>query len=84
MRSGEIDAALAGATPYLRQFGMVLGGWLMARAAVAALEERDIEDEFSSQKVITARFYGEQLLPQAGGLISAVEGGASLLDQAVL
>ncbi|MGA7227610.1 MAG: acyl-CoA dehydrogenase [Acidimicrobiia bacterium] len=84
MRSGEVDAALAGATPYLRQFGMVLGGWLMARAAVAALEERDIEDEFSTQKVITARFYGEQLLPQAGGLVSAVKGGAGLLDQAAL
>ncbi|MGC2240590.1 MAG: acyl-CoA dehydrogenase [Acidimicrobiia bacterium] len=84
MRSGEVDAALAGATPYLRQFGMVLGGWLMARAAVAALEERGIENEFSTQKVITARFYGEQLLPQAGGLVSAVKGGAGLLDQAAL
>jgi 3-(methylsulfanyl)propanoyl-CoA dehydrogenase len=84
MRSGEVDAALAGATPYLRQFGIVLGGWLMARAAVAALEQQDIDDEFSTEKVITARFYGEQLLPQAGGLIPAVKGGASLLDQAVL
>ncbi|MGA7096029.1 MAG: acyl-CoA dehydrogenase [Acidimicrobiia bacterium] len=84
LRSGQVDAALAGATPYLRQFGIVLGGWLMARAAVAALEEKDIDDEFSTEKVITARFYGEQLLPQAGGLIPAVKGGASLLDQAVL
>ena len=29
--------ALAGATPYLRLFGIVLGGWLMARQALAAL-----------------------------------------------
>ena len=34
--AGEIDEALAGATPYLRQFGTVVGGWLMARSAVAA------------------------------------------------
>ena len=30
------DAALAGATPYLRMFGIVAGGWLMARQALAA------------------------------------------------
>jgi hypothetical protein len=28
--------ALAGATPYLRMSGLVVGGWLMARSALAA------------------------------------------------
>ena len=83
--SGDLDAALAGATPYLRQFGMVLGGWLMARAAVAALEMSDQHDEaFLSDKVVTARFYGEHILPQANGLVSTVKAGNSLLANARL
>ncbi len=39
LASGDLQSALAGASPYLRQFGIVLGGWLMARTAVAALDE---------------------------------------------
>jgi 3-(methylsulfanyl)propanoyl-CoA dehydrogenase len=80
--SGDQDAALAGATPYLRQFGTVLGGWLMARAALSALESGDVNAAFAKGKVATARFYGEQLLPQAAGLIPAIEGGADLLENA--
>ncbi len=38
MTNGLADPreALAGATPYLRMFGIVTGGWLMARQALAA------------------------------------------------
>lgn len=81
--AGDVQSALAGATPYLRQFGIVLGGWLMARAAVAALgSPSEFEPSFLSEKVTTARFYGEQLLPSANGLVPAVKGGASLLESA--
>ncbi|MGH8871981.1 MAG: acyl-CoA dehydrogenase [Acidimicrobiia bacterium] len=83
LREGDIQSALAGASPYLRQFGTVLGGWLMARAAVAALgKPPEFESSFISEKVITARFYGEQLLPMANGLVPAVKGGAALLERA--
>jgi hypothetical protein len=34
LAAGDIDDALAGATPYLTQFGTVIGGWLMAVSAV--------------------------------------------------
>jgi alkylation response protein AidB-like acyl-CoA dehydrogenase len=68
--------AMAGATPYLRLFGLVAGGWVMARQAVAAQAAlhgaHGDEAEFLAQKVRTARFYCEQLLPQAGGLLPAV------------
>ena len=78
---GDIQSALAGATPYLRQFGTVLGGWLMARSAVAALgEPPEFGPSFLAEKVATARFYGEQLLPTANGLVPAVKGGAAWLD----
>jgi hypothetical protein len=82
---GDLRSALAGATPYLRQFGIVLGGWLMARTAVAALGSPDgFEPGFLTEKVFTARFYGEQLLPAANGLVPSVKAGASLLDSAGL
>ncbi|MEX0864219.1 MAG: acyl-CoA dehydrogenase [Acidimicrobiia bacterium] len=80
LASGDIDAALAGATPYLRQFGTVTGGWLMAVSALAAVKgPADFEPGFLADKVNTARFYGEHLLPQANGLIPTIEGGADLL-----
>jgi alkylation response protein AidB-like acyl-CoA dehydrogenase len=82
---GDLRSALAGATPYLRQFGIVLGGWLMARAAVAAIgSPKGFEPGFLTEKVSTARFYGEQLLPAANGLVPSVKAGASLLDSAGL
>jgi 3-(methylthio)propanoyl-CoA dehydrogenase len=68
--------ALAGATPYLRLFSVVTGGWLMAQqalAATAALAEAGPADKaFYEGKVLTARFFCEQLLPQATGLVPAI------------
>jgi alkylation response protein AidB-like acyl-CoA dehydrogenase len=81
---GDLRSALAGASPYLRQFGIVLGGWFMARAAVAALADpAGFDPAFLKEKVGTARFYGEQLLPMANGLVPAVKGRADLLDNAI-
>lgn len=83
--SGDVDGALAGATPYLRQLGIVVGGWLMARAAIAAKAgPAEYDQEFLDDKVITARFYGEHLLPQANGLIPTIKGGSELLAEARL
>lgn len=82
LRERDLDSALAAATPYLRQFGTVIGGWLMARAAVAAkAEPAEHHEEFLKNKVLTARFYGEHLLPTANGLISTVKAGGSLLEE---
>jgi acyl-CoA dehydrogenase len=84
LEEGDFRSALAGATPYLRQMGTVVGGWLMARSAVEALKgPAGYDAEFLKEKVVASRFYGEQLLPQAGGLVPAVKGGIDLLDQAV-
>ncbi|MBW3666348.1 MAG: acyl-CoA dehydrogenase C-terminal domain-containing protein, partial [Actinobacteria bacterium] len=81
--AGDYDAALAGASPFLRQFGTVIGGWLMARSAIAAKREpAEAEPSFLADKVNTARFYNEHLLPQANGLIATVKGGNDLLEQA--
>jgi alkylation response protein AidB-like acyl-CoA dehydrogenase len=72
---------LAGATPYLRQWGTVIGGWVLARQALAALAALPSapDDAHLAAKVTTARFYCEQLLPQARGLHAAITGGADEL-----
>jgi 3-(methylthio)propanoyl-CoA dehydrogenase len=74
--------ALAGATPFLRLMGTVIGGWLMGRAALAAREQLEAgtgDKDFLEAKLATACFYGEQILPSALGLIEAVSADASLL-----
>jgi alkylation response protein AidB-like acyl-CoA dehydrogenase len=79
----EPNDALAGATPYLRLSGLVIGGWLMARSALAAsLLLRNAsgpEAGFLQDKISTARFYTGQLLPQVAGLLPAVTAGAEPL-----
>ncbi len=79
----EPSDALAGATPYLRLSGLVIGGWLLARSALAAsrlLRNASGPDAvFLQDKIATARFYTEQLLPQAAGLLPAVTAGAGPL-----
>ncbi len=81
----EPNDALAGATPYLRLSGLVIGGWLLARSALAA--SRLLRDAggsnavFLREKIGTARFYTEQLLPQTASLLPAVTAGAGPLFQ---
>ncbi len=81
----EPNDALAGATPYLRLSGLVIGGWLLARSALAAsrlLRDAGGSDAvFLREKIGTARFYTEQLLPQAASLLPAVTAGAGPLFQ---
>ena len=78
------DAALAGATPYLRLLASVVGAWLLARSATAARSElaagaAGAEAEALEAKQVTAEFFCGQLLPQAVGLAPAVTGGAEIL-----
>ena len=78
--------SLAGASPYLRMCGIVTGGWLLARSAAAAQRARAEgrgDAGFLAQKVVTAKFYAEQLLPQAAGLAPAVTAGPGDLLAAV-
>jgi len=79
----EPNDALAGATPYLRLSGLIIGGWLMARSALAArqlLRNASGPDAvFLQDKISTALFYTDQLLPQAAGLLPAVTAGAEQL-----
>lgn len=60
--------ALAGATPFLRMSGLVVGAWLLARSAA-----------ISDHKQAIARFFITQLLPQAAAQLPAIKAGAAQL-----
>ncbi|MGZ4709498.1 MAG: acyl-CoA dehydrogenase C-terminal domain-containing protein, partial [Acidimicrobiales bacterium] len=70
--------ALAGATPYLRMFSLVTGGWVMARQALAAkaiIDQGTGDTAQARAKLVTARFFAEQLLPAVKGLQAPVTSG---------
>jgi hypothetical protein len=76
--AADPNNALAAATPYLRMFGLVAGGWVMARQAIAA-RTLGVEDPYNAAKLSTARFYIEELLPQVHGLMGAITAGKDVL-----
>jgi len=72
-------AASGVAVPYLKLFGTVAGGWMMARAALIAqekLKHPDADRDFLLAKLATARFYAEHELPRALPLAREVTRGA--------
>ena len=79
----DVRATFAGSVPYLKLAGVVLSGWQMARAALAAdrmLKAGDGDAQFLQAKIATARFHADHLLTQAGALRSAaIEGAAGVL-----
>ena len=76
------ERALAGAVPYLRLFGTVAAGWLMAKAALAAWQRRASDEAAGAVcegKLVTARFFAEHSLATAPGLVPAIAGGETVM-----
>ena len=73
------NAALAGATPYLRLFGNAAGGCMLADEALAAHRLADSEP---AARVAVARFFSENIAVQASGLERTVTGGADSVNAA--
>ncbi len=69
---GDLRAAAAGAANYLKLWGTVAGGWMLAKSAAKALEalrQPGANAPFLEAKLVTARFYAEQILAQGPGLL---------------
>ena len=83
MVSAEPGDLLAGATPYLRIFGLVAGAAYLAEIALAAHKTKVAGDANPAHdaRVATARFFAENLLPAAAGLELAVVSGAASVMQ---
>jgi alkylation response protein AidB-like acyl-CoA dehydrogenase len=70
----EPDTALAGATPYLRLFGLAAGGCALAKDALAALRAGN-----PGSGVAIARFFATNIANAAAGLAVTVIEGADAL-----
>ncbi|HEY1962691.1 MAG TPA: acyl-CoA dehydrogenase, partial [Rhizomicrobium sp.] len=77
LNKGSADA-LAGATPYLKLLGDVIGGWMLVKAAAIAARYGD--QEYARGKLALARIYASQVLTGAPGLADSVRAGASELE----
>jgi alkylation response protein AidB-like acyl-CoA dehydrogenase len=74
------EAALAGATPYLRLFASAAGGTLLAKEALAAV--RLAGEGSAPARVAVARFFAENVAVQAGALERIVTGGGESVNTA--
>ena len=63
---GDLRKAFACSVPYLKLWGVVAGGWQMARAAKIAAEKiaSGDKDPFYPAKITTAKFYASHVLTQ--------------------
>ncbi|MGO8869485.1 MAG: acyl-CoA dehydrogenase [Alphaproteobacteria bacterium] len=71
----DVRHAAAGAVEYLRLFGTVTGGWLMARGALEAaarLAGGEGDAAFLEAKLVSARFYAASVLARAPALLSPI------------
>ena len=72
------DDRLAGSYPFLTMLSVAVSGWLMERQLRAAAGS-DAEPGFLAMKSAAARFYLEQVVPEAIGLAAAATAPADLL-----
>ncbi len=74
------QSALAGASPYLRLFGLTLGGACLAKAGLAAQALAAEGNGSELGRVGLARFFAMKLLPVAPGIARAIASGAAPLE----
>lgn len=74
MGEGKMTEALAGATPYQRQFGLTLTGVYLAKAAITP-----VDDGKAETRVALARFAAENLIAETAALKDRVMHGAESL-----
>jgi acyl-CoA dehydrogenase len=79
LEQGPLDPNTAGSASVnmLMLTGVVVGGWQMALAALAITRGAASDDQaFADAKLVTARFYGQHILPRAQGFAAAAMAGA--------
>ncbi len=70
LSNGSMEQALAGATPYLRQFGLVSGGCYLAKSGLA---------EGEGERISLARFFAENFASECKAIRQTVTSGAESL-----
>ena len=76
------DNAGAGSTDYMHLFGLVMLGYMWAKIAKSAQELLAVGDErtdFLNNKLVTARFYMDKIMPETALRKVRIEAGADTL-----
>jgi alkylation response protein AidB-like acyl-CoA dehydrogenase len=73
------EFAGAAAFDYMMLVGTTIGGWLLARGALAAMEQMAASSDkaFLQSQVVMARFYAEHVLPRCTAHAAAVRAGSA-------
>jgi hypothetical protein len=78
MRDGaSVDDKLAGSVPFTTMCAVAVAGWQLARQAEAVAA--GAAPSLAASKPVTARYFLEQVVPEALGLAAAARGGAEVL-----
>ena len=83
--ANDPGAVAAGSVYYLKLSGLAIGGWMMARSAVAATKQLaagEGDAQFLRGKRLTARFFADHLLPQVDALAESLMTGGQLVRSA--
>jgi acyl-CoA dehydrogenase len=80
MAGSDPNSALAGASQYLRLFGLTLGGACLAKAGLAAEALAANGDESELGRVGLARFFAEKVAVAAPGLARAIASGGAAFE----
>jgi alkylation response protein AidB-like acyl-CoA dehydrogenase len=72
------DDRLAGSYPFLTMLSVAVGGWLMERQGRIAAS-MDGDPAFLAMKQAAARYFVDQIVPEAAGLKASALAGAELL-----
>lgn len=74
------ELALAGATPYLRLFGLAAGGVYLGRGALSAVRAGG-RNESHDRHVLNARFFAEQIAVAAAGHAASIVSGGDVFHE---
>ena len=77
----DANQALGASFDYLMQTGYLFGGWQLGRSALIALQRvaEGSDNPFYEQKIATALFYAEQILPRCSAHAGAVASASGSL-----
>ena len=68
------DNAGAGSHDYMHLFGLVILGYMWGLMAKVAATKQD--DEFMKNKLITARFYFDRMMPESAAHLARIQTGS--------
>ena len=81
--AGNANLCNSAASHYLELLGVVCGGWLLAKSALAAVKQlaNDPSDvKFYERKLLTAEFYAQQVLPETQSLKDKIISGSEVIS----